>query len=361
MKDNKKIWWIMLLGIILIIPISYIILKPYINTDNYENRELAKWPTLETTSWYRFPQAIDDFIIDNFPYKNQLVFVNSFANTKMFGDDPSQNTMMGDDGWIFYKGETGQSLMQYKGTLKYTDDELKKIADNLSVSKQYLEDRNCRFILYVIPNKERMYKEYMPDKFKVVDDKCNTEQLIEYLSDNSEIEVLFAYDNLLDYKNNYPDNPVYYHLDTHWNNLGAYIGAKTLSEKIGVELPDLQFERTNSSTYDLANYSGLRLLLEGKDIDFEPLEYIDDYEIEKDEIDGSFIYHNHGKNDLRLMVCRDSFTIAMRRYLGNAFNEVYMPHRNEFQVSMVDDFSPDVFVYEVCERELSKLLNFCLE
>lgn len=336
-------------------------LKPHINSTNYENRELATWPTFKTTSWYKFPQAIDDYVIDNFPYKNQLVLINSLINSEVFGDDPSSNTMMGEDGWIFYKGETGQSLMQYKGTLKYSEEELEKIAENLLLSKDFLENRNCRLILYIVPNKERMYKEYMPKRIKVVDSECNTEQVVNYLSNNTDLDVIFAYNDLLKYKNENPDKPIYYHLDTHWNNLGAYIGAKSLSEKIGVSLPELQFVKTNNSTYDLANYSGLRLVKEGEDTDYEPIDYVDDFEIEKDDINGSFIYHNKNKSDIRLMICRDSFTIAMRRYLGNAYNEVNMPHRNEFKQDMIDEFNPDVFVYEVAERELSKLLDFRLE
>ena len=360
-KNIAKIWCALLIGIILLIPASYMILKSHINTTNYENRELAKWPNLETTNWYRFPEAIDDFVSDNFPYKNQLVLMNSLANRDVFKDNPSANTIMGKEGFIFYTGETGNSLAQYKGTLKFSDEELEKIADNLNASKKYLEDRNCKFILFIAPNKERMYSEYMPESIKVYDDTCSTDQIIEYLKDNTDINMIWAYNELKRYKETNPDKPIYYHLDTHWNNLGAYIGAKALCDEIDANIPNLEFEETNNSSYDLANYSGLRLVLEGKDIDYEPAGFTDDYEIELDDINGSFIYHNTGKDERRLMICRDSFTIGMRRYIGNTFNESYMPHRNEFETSMVDEFRPDIFVYEVCERDIDKLLNFRLE
>lgn len=360
-KVNPKVWIVVFIGILLLIPMTNLVLKPYINNSNYENRELAELPTIDKENWLRFPKSIDDYVSDHFPYKNQMVLVNSVANVDVFGDNPSANTITGAKGFLFYTGETGNSLSQYKGTLKFTEGELCTIADNLEVSERYLKDRGCKLILFIAPNKERMYSEYMPKNIKVVDDKCNTDQTIEYLRNNTDIEVIFAYDELKKYKEENPDTPIYYHLDTHWNNLGASIGANLICDAIGVEYPKLTFTETNNSSYDLANYSGLRLILEGKDVDYEPVGLLDDYDMEKDDINGSFIYHNKGKNNTRLMICRDSFTIGMRRYFGNIFNEVNMPHRNEFKTSMVDEFAPDVFVYEVCERDINRLLTFRLE
>lgn len=360
-ENNAKLWMGLFLGIILIIPISYMILKPHINTENYENRELAKFPEFSVANFQNIPKGIDDFVADNFPYKNQMVLFNSIVNERVFNDNPTANTIKGNDGFIFYTGETGNSLAQYKGTLQLSEDDLATISDNLKASKKYLEEKNCRFVLMICPNKERFYSEYMPKNIKVYSDISNTTQIIDYLNNDGEIDVLWAYEPLLEYKNNNPDKPIYFHLDTHWNDLGAFIGTKALCDVLGVEIKVPEFEKTDYSTYDLANYSGLRLVLDGTDVDYEPVNYVNDYEIEEDDVVGNFIYHNSGKNDLRLMMCRDSFAISMRRYLGNTFNECNLIHRNIFENEKVDEFKPDIFVYEVCERDINRLLDFRLE
>lgn len=356
----KKSFIMAFIGIILLIPVSFIFLKSHIDTNNYENRELAAFPKFSDVGIERYPQAIDDYVTDNFPYKNQFVAINSLTNVDIFNDNPTSNTIKGKGGFIFYTGEEGEALSQYKGTLKYSDDEINSIVDNLISTKEYLEERGCRFVLFITPNKERMYKEYMPDNIKVVDNICNTDQLLAAL-DGTGIDVIFAYDTLNEYRTNNPDKLLYYKLDTHWNDLGAYIGTKALLARIGVEIPEYEFEKSNYSSYDLANYAGLRTVLEGTDESYVPVNLVNDCEVEKEEMDEQFIYHNTGKNDLRFMMVRDSFAIAMRQYLGNTFNECNMPHINYFENSMVDEFLPDVFVYEACERRLERLKYFRLE
>lgn len=355
-KTEAKIWCVIFIGIIFIIPVSYLILKPHINSVNYENRELAAFPD-SSVSFEKIPAAIDDFITDNFPYKNQIAQINGSVNKDVFRDNPSEKTILGKDGWLFFKGETGNSLAQYKGVAKFSEEELQIITDNICATRDYLEERGAKFILYIVPNKERVYSEYMPDSIKVADSVCNTDQLIEYIRNNTNIEMIWIYDELMDYKNNNPDTPIYYYYDTHWNNLGAYVGTKALCEKIGAKIQDVTFEQINNSSYDLANQAGLRLSLDGKDVDYSPTNLSNDYEIEVDDIDGSFIYHNTGKDERRLMIERDSFVIGMRQYIGNTFNESYMVHRNIFDKQMISDFNPDVFVYEICEREITKLLD----
>ena len=360
-RSRSNAWFIMLLGIILIIPASFVILKPYINTENYENRELAKFPSPGEVSWYKMPKALDDYVLDHFPYRNYFVLTNSLINTEIFDDNPGKNTIKGREGWIFYTGENNNSLMQYKGVSTYSEEQLERIADNLIASRDYLGERDCSFILFIAPNKERVYSEYMPDEIKRSSEYCNTDQLIGYLNENTDIKVIWAYESLMEYKGRNPDMPLYYHYDTHWNNLGAFTGVKALCDELSVDIPGVSLERNGNSSYDLADYSGLRLVLTGKDTDYDILGLNDEYEIEEEEINGRFIFHNSGEDERRLMVLRDSFAINMRSCLGSLFNETDMPHRNVFEQSMIDDFNPDIFVYETCERDLDRLLDFRLE
>ena len=65
-------------------------------------------------------------------------------------------------------------------------------------------------------------------RLTLVSEKDNTDQIVEYLKTNTDIRVVYPYEELMRFKEKYPDEPLYYHLDTHWNELGAYIGAKAL-------------------------------------------------------------------------------------------------------------------------------------
>ena len=95
-----------------------------------------------------------------------------------------------------------------------------------------------KFIFFLAPNKETIYREKLPESETVVTDETEAFQLINYLKEHTDISVVWPYEELMEAK---ADGGmwIYSKLDTHWGNPGAYIGAKALAEELGVEMPEL--------------------------------------------------------------------------------------------------------------------------
>lgn len=206
----------------------------------------------------------------------------------------------------------------------------------------------------------------MPDKYQKIrrQDTCNTEQVIDYLRRNTDIKIVYPYDELISFKEENPDKPVYYHLDTHWNHLGGYIGASALLNEMGIHIPSAEEEVFTSKELqsgDLKNmmsYDGVTM----NDIDYIPKNYPDkNTKVSNEDFYGQWIYQNSGKDSRKVFLLRDSFTSLMSDVLGSEFNDINMCHYESFDQSLVEKEKPDVFILETVERYDDRLLSFCLD
>ena len=161
---------------------------------------------------------------------------------------------------------------------------------------------------------------------------------------------------------------LYWHYDTHWNYLGAYIGAKALLQELGIQVPqveELTITPNDFSGYDLANMMNLRDYYKKNkpaEVSYDVTGYPTNNLAVIQAIDATeLIYQSDSPDRRRLFLVRDSFAGGMAPVLASNFAYTYMPHWNGcFEQSMIDEQQPDIFVYEVVERRLDALLSFRL-
>ena len=154
-----------------------------------------------------------------------------------FKQSSSDKVVIGNHGWLFYKGDTNPVEQSMGYWNLFTDEQLKTIADNLMSSKKVLENMGIEFILYIAPNKETIYKKEIPDYYELKSKTTCTDQLIKYLKENTDIRIVYPKAELLQAKSEEPDRLLYHKLDTHWNYAGAYIGAISLAKELGLNMP----------------------------------------------------------------------------------------------------------------------------
>lgn len=193
----------------------------------------------------------------------------------------------------------------------------------------------------------------------------STEQLIAYLREHTDIQVVWPYDEMKKYMAEHTDTPLYYRTDTHWNQLGAYIGTSALLSALGIDTPEpseanrTEIEPTWGDLYKLLALQGVLTM---QDVECTQ----DGYPTAGTKSEGvepadSEKYTNTGKDERHVMIARDSFGIAMSDYVGSYFAETYIFHRSNLTKSMIDDNHPDVFVYEMAERYTDNLLTFSID
>lgn len=364
---HKKLVITFIAAFLIIIVMPFIFMNRKTNAiSSKENRYLAPEP-LKAMADTRYADAVDSYVNDRVGFRNEFVNLNGFINYNLFKESPSEKVILGKSGWLFYGNtEDGEQIPQYLGTCEYSDDQLETIKNNMVSTENYLKERNCDFIIFIAPNKERVYSEYMPDQYQNIrkQDTCNTEQIIDYLKENTDIKIVYPYGELEEYKETNPDKPVYYHLDTHWNHLGGYIGASILLNEMGIKIKDADeqdFTSKKLQSGDLKNmmsYDNVTM----NDVDFLPNNYPDkNTKFNEDDFYGQWIYENSGKDTRKVFLLRDSFTSLMSDVLGSEFNYIDMCHYDSFDQSLVEKEKPDVFVLETVERYDDRLLTFCLD
>ena len=369
MKKSIKNIYIIILAVVIMLPVLFFgIFGKYFNSDNNENRTLAQMPELSISSIKDFPTAFENYFDDNLPFKNQLVFINSLMNYKILHISSSDSVIAGKNGWLFYKGaqvNDEDPISDYNGSNLFSDEELSTIAANMVEAKAQLSSRNSDFIIMICPNKEGVYSEYMPSAYGKHTDWGRMRQVVDYLRKNTDLTVVCPYDDIMAYKESNPDEQLYYKYDTHWNNLGSYIGACDLNDALGYSSPDLSTLNKSEGhvpVYDLANLLNLGSYLED-----DPALLVENFssheaQIETNDTGTEFrgTLASKDGDERKLFVIGDSFSTSMFKYLACNFNDSYLNFYYNYNLSMLEDEQPDVVVYETVERYLNNMLHFSI-
>ncbi|MGN0308750.1 MAG: hypothetical protein ACI4DN_11105 [Lachnospiraceae bacterium] len=344
---------------------TWTLLSNYLNTENYEKRELTQVPSFSLDMISEFPHNFETYVNDNLPFRNQLISLNSALNYYLFHSSTSPRVVIGKNGWLFYddKGD-GNPISNYHGTDLLTDEELQQIAFNLTVARDDLASRGIEFVVFIAPNKERIYSENMADYYGEPADEYGTQQIVDYLHENTDLRVIFPVEEIREAKEDLSDKiNIYHKTDTHWNELGAYIGTSELLKELGVNIPVYNSNEIIVKEYedipgDLADMLNIGALIDpGKN--YIPTGYdAHDYINVEWDFSTVFRYCASAADPRKIVINRDSFCSAMAELIGSQFDESVMIHRKHYSRDMILDEKPDIYVYETVERYAAKgLLN----
>lgn len=362
MKKSVQLAWLLMAILLFVFPFPlFNLVKNNIDTENHENRELAQKPELDLLNLAAFPQEYDDWMNDHLPFRNQLIAANSLLSIYLFQESPSDSVIVGKDGWYFYNSihrDDGDSLADYQGTNLYTQEELEQIKSNMLTTQQKLAEEGIEFILVMAPNKERVYADKMPAAYGPLAEQSRVQQVYDYLKD--EIRVIYLEDELMQARERYPQYEFYCHLDTHWTNLGAYVGARTVAKEFGHEMPtidQLLILETPQSGMDLSAIMNLTQYL-NQDVNYnvggynpQPVDLVEDSATISR-------YKTSQADDRKVLLIRDSFGAALAPFVASQFNDMVVFPYADYEPSMLDAEKPDIVMYEVVERYVDRLRTY---
>lgn len=343
----------------------WLLLGGALDTASHENRRPAPRPRLTLDSYVHFASDFTAYVNDAMPFRNSLIALNNGIDYFLYRTSSNENVIIGKDGWLFYgKTSDGDPLASYQGRDLLSEAELEQMAEHCLQQRDRLAARGKEFILLIVPNKERVYSEYMPEWLGAPAENCRALQVYRYLSQNTDLRVLYAYDELMRARESFPEN-LYYKTDTHWNALGGYVGSRMLLRELGIELPaigsgQISLEKKPYSG-DLAGLLNLRSQLESSDAEYTVSGYpTNHFEGPEGDILTTFDCRAETGDPRKLYVLRDSFAISMAPFLGSQFQESCFRH---YEFDHREDFlarDPDVVVLEVVERKLDWLSVFSI-
>lgn len=323
------------------------IFSKQLSMDSHENRLMTGLPQVLQSPLSELPRNLDNFFVDNSPFRYQFVLLDAGLDYELFGTSQSDQVLPGKDGWLFYKdGPTAaQPVANYQG-LSYINDSDATLA-NASAALQILHDdlaeNGCQLVLDLTPSKDRIYREYMPEGYPIVDEQNRTDRLAEYLRLHTTVPVVWQYETLRSQARLYPERLLYYKTDTHWNNLGALIGLDGIFHALG--MPTLSPEEypvaaDGTTTGDMANVAALYAVLPD-----ETYYTVPGYETLFD------------KDDRVVRVIGDSFSEAYMPYLEARFASCWREHIDTFDPAIVNDPACDILILEFNERSLDTMLR----
>lgn len=281
--------------------------------------------------------AVDSFT-SNLTGKKEGAKAASEVTKKTSGNTYIESTqvLLGKEDWLFYKStEDGDPISDYQGINHYDVATMQAVADKLTNERNQFANYGIDFYILSIPNKSSVYPEYMPDTIERKDTTSKTDLLMKYLEENTDLNVVDAKPTLVKAKKK---KPVYYKSDTHFNQIGAFVTVQALKDKIDGKtdsLKDVKFDKV------MNNYSGdLACLCDMQDTFNDDIQY---------QLDAATV-NIKIKSNKRILVIGDSFSEVMQSIMSQYFAEVKTVNIWSFEPSLLDEYKPDIVVWEHAER-----------
>lgn len=281
--------------------------------------------------------AVDSFT-SNLTGKKEGAKAASEVTKKTSGNTYIESTqvLLGKEDWLFYKStEDGDPISDYQGINHYDEATMQAVADKLTNERNQFANYGIDFYILSIPNKSSVYPEYMPDTIERKDTTSRTDLLMKYLEENTDLNVVDAKPILEKAKKK---KQVYYKSDTHFNQIGAFVTVQALKDKIDGKtdsLKDVKFDKV------MNNYSGdLACLCDMQDTFNNDIQY---------QLDAATV-NTKIKSNKRILVIGDSFSEVMQSIMSQYFAEVKTVNIWSFEPSLLDEYKPDIVVWEHAER-----------
>lgn len=331
-----------------------------------EKRARAGRPQFSLSGWFgnRFQPAFERFFNDRFGGRDQLVRWNNVVHVAAFELSPVKLTMIGRDGQLLYAADG--IVDDYRQTHLFTPAELRTITAKLQAMRDDADARGATFVMLIAPNEQTVYPQSMPATYNRVGSISRFDQVMTAMA-GSNVTIIDPRATLRDAART---ARVYYRSDTHWNNLGAFLAYRQLTDALyqqrrdirPLAVADLHPETGWTEGGDLAvalsladrypefttwllpnrptraalatvDYPGLNLRRPPK------VTVIDDPRLP------------------RAVIFRDSFGNAMAPWLSELFRRTVFIRAARTIPAVLEQERPDVVIFEIAERSLPLLLT----
>lgn len=307
------------------------------------------------------PKFTFDSISEQFLWRKNLI--GAFNNFRfMMGDRVFHESIVGNEGWLYYSGD--KSIQDHQKTLLLNPDDLKRATNSLYRLKREIVKNGGSLLVVIAPDKNTIYPQYLPEQIPVLGRATRMDQLINFIQEKKvDIEIIDLRPILLEAS---LSNQVYYKTDTHWNCFGAYWAyQKVMSEASAISsYPELIPHQL--SDFDIfVNGNALMgiplmMMLENRESRFDAIPKFQrknllTYKV----VNKARITINRKDKDLpTAMVFGDSFyRWCFNRFFESHFSRTaFVSWRDILNKNeLIDKHKPDIVVVEFSERYVGDL------
>ncbi len=221
------------------LPLADMAFHPRRPATTLENRQLAAKPDFSWQQPLDYLKKYEAYFNDHFGFRPRLLRAHNRLLYRLFHAAPSEKVIIGRRGWLYLgRGAYFNNEIDYfRASKPFSLQELQKFKTVLEQRRAWLERRGIRYLFMLAPNKSTIYPEYMPAAYNRVHERSRMDQLLDFLSRHSDVEVLDLRPALLREKRRMR---IYHKTDTHWNDLGGYHAYREMIRHLQRHFADIQ-------------------------------------------------------------------------------------------------------------------------
>jgi alginate O-acetyltransferase complex protein AlgJ len=328
-----------------------------------EKRTLAPLPSppRDGASLASFPHAFEAYYDDHFGLRALLIRSYNATFRRWLGAFDA-DVIFGDDDWLYYH----LAARDYRRATSFEPGRLDAWVRALRRRQEWLAARGIRFLFVVVPDKDTIYPEHLPPALVDRPPESLLDQLLRRLREQTRVEVVDVRQPMLAAREQL--GLLYHPADTHWNDLGAWVGYTAIVERLArigfpalSPLPLSAFDRGRmDSLRDLADMLGLHDRYPGE----SPKLHLRTRRAHLHRTSGatSTFVPRETKVQVsevadaslpRAVMFRDSFATAMLPMLSQHFSRIVYVWSDDVDERFVEAERPDVVIAELLERKIA--------
>lgn len=288
-----------------------------------------------------------------FAFRGTVVDLFSSLKETVFGTGNDQ-VIVGEDGFLFFNDTLDCFLRQNP----LTDAELAQIGEALDNLNTYAAEHGARLLFVCAPNKNTIYPEYMPARYRTVTSNAmsDMDRLYAYLEAETEVDYLDLRPVLTAAKE---EHLLYHKRDSHWNGYGAHVAYEAIMAHLSLPTPDFSaLPRTDITTHegdlDRLLYPGTVRYDDNTVFDYDG-QYIYTSAFST-EMDMTITTRSAGKAGT-LLCFRDSFASSMIGDFAVSFSSAQLERAIPYRLDLLNTVKADVVIVEIVERNLRSLIG----
>ena len=273
----------------------------------------------------------------------------------------------------------------YQGKNLLDDEKLEQRCSTYALFAKECEKRGIKVGLLIAPAKYQVYDEYMPS-LEIESEEKQMDKIVDYVRKNSEVPIAYPRKEL-DYADRYYQT--YFRYDSHWNQVGGYIGVMSLYKEMGLDVTPMrsvEITRAKKKPTQCVDLFGMI----GRDYsDFEHKDY--NYKVKyKPDVKATNtpttpIYEmepiqemtSDADNDLHFVLMGDSFRAQLAPYVAKDFKKTTFIDKNvyareamesagynyeELMNRLIEDVhDADYLVLELTEANEDYMMDFVID
>lgn len=218
---------------VIVLPPALLMLGPEPVTTLQEKRVPSPPPDPATDPVETWPGKMTAYFNDHYGLRDTLVHWHGWLKHVVFGAR-SDRVIVGQDGWLYLN--RSDTLGDHRRSRNFTNGELERYARVLQDRGDWLRARGIEYQWVVVPNKEDVYPEHLPDALKRDQEPSRLDQLMAHLRAHTDVSVV---DLRAPLKSAGGPHLLYHRNDSHWNHRGVLAAYRHLCERLRERFPDL--------------------------------------------------------------------------------------------------------------------------